>query len=672
MKQTITILLTVMLCTGSINMYAQAPMLHWAHAFGSETFVHNLAMTLDAGGNVYTTGYFEGTVDFDPGPGVFNLTSDSTDTFHIFIQKSSALGNLIWVKQIVLPGYKDGRSITVDNFNNVYVTGSFFGTADFDPGAGVFNLTSAGKDDIFVLKLNSSGNFLWAKRIGSPGDDGGNCIKADALGNVYVTGYFQETADFNPGAGVFNMVAAGPGGDDIFVLKLDANGNFRWAKRMGEGNADIGNSLAVDATGNVYTTGFYVLWGLFLSPVDFDPGAGAFLLGGAGQEIFIQKLDSAGNFVWAKGIGSTGNNVGLSIALDASGNVYTTGFFQLTVDFDPGPGVANLTCAGSKDAFILKLDNAGNYVWAKQMGSTAFDAGRAIAVDNAGNVYTTGQFSGTVDFDPNAGVTNLTSTVGVSDIFIQSLNSAGNFLWAKSMGGPLFQNGVAIAVSSPGTVYVSGDFSMTVDFNPDAPVFNITSPGFESMFVLKLGPTGALPIKLLSFSASQNENEIKTEWTTATETNNDYFTLERSSDAVNFEPISTVKGAGNSTSEREYAFADEHPFKGVSYYRLKQTDYDGHFSYSDAVAVSIVATHDFMVYPNPTTGRVFLNINSHTSENLRADVTDVTGRMVLSEPIQTNDGATVHALDLSSFEKGTYLVQLKGENFYEVKKIVVE
>src|SRR5262249_36288313 len=159
-------------------------------------------------------------------------------------------------------------SIAVDASGNVYTTGYFTGTADFDPDAGVFNLTAAGSFDIFVSKLSASGNFVWAKVMGGGSDDLGQSISVDASGNVCTTGYFTGTADFDPGAGVFNLTAAGY--YDIFVSKLDASGNFAWAKAIGGTGGDEGYSIAIDSSGNVYTTG------AFGGTVDFDPNAGVF------------------------------------------------------------------------------------------------------------------------------------------------------------------------------------------------------------------------------------------------------------------------------------------------------------------------------------------------------------------------------------------------------------
>jgi hypothetical protein len=147
---------------------------------------------------------------------------------------------------------------------------------------------------------------------------------------------------------------------------------------------------------------------------------------------------NAQTYQWAKSFGATDDDMSKSIAVDGSGNVYTTGFFTGTVDFDPGPGISNLTCAGDKDIFISKLDAMGNFLWAKSMGGINIDWGNSIALDGAGNVYTTGFFEGSADFDPGAG-SNILSTTGEGDfdLYISKLDPAGNFVLGKKYRGHL-------------------------------------------------------------------------------------------------------------------------------------------------------------------------------------------------------------------------------------------
>jgi uncharacterized protein (TIGR03437 family) len=176
-------------------------------------------------------------------------------------------------------------------------------------------------------------------------------VVVDGSGNVYTTGFFQGTADFDPGPGVFNMTSAG--GNDVFVSKLDSAGNFAWARRMGGTDSDGGDGVVVDGSGNVYTAGS------FGGTVDFDPGPGVFNLTSAGDsDIFVAKLDGDGNFVWAQQMGGTGSAFPeITIAVDAGSNVYATGGFRDTADFDPGAGVFELTSAGARDIFVAKYND---------------------------------------------------------------------------------------------------------------------------------------------------------------------------------------------------------------------------------------------------------------------------------------------------------------------------
>ncbi|MBW8049614.1 MAG: T9SS type A sorting domain-containing protein [Cytophagales bacterium] len=206
---------------------------------------------------------------------------------------------------------------------------------------------------IALLISNSfAQSYQWAKSIGSTTTDHGNSIATDASGNAYITGYFQDTADFDPGAGVQNLTSVGA--RDIFFAKYDTNGNYLWAKSIGSTSPDYGYSIATDASGNAYITGS------FEDTADFDPGAGVQNLISVGQvDIFFAKYDANGNYLWAKSIGSTWDR-GNSIATDASGNAYITGYFQGTADFDPGAGVQNLTSVGNTDIFFAKYQGSGS------------------------------------------------------------------------------------------------------------------------------------------------------------------------------------------------------------------------------------------------------------------------------------------------------------------------
>jgi Beta-propeller repeat len=576
----------------------------WACGIGGASGDLGKDIAIDVSGNVYTTGSFEGTADFDPGIGTYNLTSNGQGD--IFICKLDSYGNFVWAKSMGSSYSESGTGIAVDVAGNVYTTGYFSLTVDFDPGSGTFNLTAPGSGrDIFVSKLDASGNFIWAKKMGGNDRDEGYSIALDASANVYTTGNFEGTADFDPGTGTFNLSSVG--NSDIFISKLNASGSFLWAKKFGGTSSDYGRSIALDASGNVHTTG------KFRGTVDFDPGSGTYNLTANYMDVFVSKLDVSGNFVWAKNMGGSGEEFGYGISVDASGNVYTTGTFKNTADFDPGAGTYNLisTGSGSNDIFVSKLDISGNFVWAKNMGSTGNDYAFGISLDAAGNVFTTGRFEGTADFDPGTGTFNLVS-VGTYDIFISKLDASGNFIWAKQIGGSSWDGGSSITVDDYGNEYIIGFFQGTVDFDPGTGTAYLTSVGATDIFINKYGTFGPLPVALLNFEAKIADDIVNLYWQTTFELNNDYFSVERCSDGYDFTEIGQLSGCGSSNQNRKYKLTDYHPDMGINYYRLKQVDFNGEMCYSPIVIVDMKnVTGNVLeisnVFPNPFNNSFIVN-----------------------------------------------------------------
>lgn len=470
--------------------------LQWAKSFGSTGGDINRSVAVDASGFVYTTGSFQGTVDFDPSASVYTLTATSSQD--IFVSKFDASGNFVWAKSMNgTGGGSTGIAISVDASGNVYTTG-WFGTStvDFNPGVPVYTLTSNGVNDIYVSKLDASGNFVWAKSFGSIGDDYVHDIKLDGSNNVIVTGEFRNTCDFDPGALTFNLTSAG--GDDIFINKLDAAGNFVWANSIGNVNDEQSRSVFIDASGNIFFTGS------FAGIVDFDPSVlGTYTLSSGpvnSSSYFICKLSASGSFLWAKNGDASIGSGGFSIVLDNVGNIFTAGKFIGTVDFDPGVGVNNLTSIpGQWDVFVQKLDPLGNYLWAKQINytSTYIDD---IDVDATGNIYLAGVFSNTIDVDPSTSAYNLSATGASQNICIVKWNSSGNFLWARNCDGANSATAYSMDVDALNNVHIAGLFNNTVDFDPNAPVFNLTSNGIYDAYILKLGAPCAITSTLVAKS----------------------------------------------------------------------------------------------------------------------------------------------------------------------------
>lgn len=375
--------------------------------------------------------------------------------------------------------HDEGWAVAVDSSGNVYTAGYFADTTDFDPGPGKFMMTSAGGDDIFITKFDFAGKFIWAKRIGGSQHDFCSAIACDRFGNIYLTGDYIGTVDFNPGAGTSFLTS---NFDQGFLLKLNSAGDFVWVKRFGQnGSFSTPNCLAVDSIGNVYTSGLYT------KTCDFDPGSATFnLQSKGGVDIFITKYTPAGNFIWARSVGGPTNSEGLfSLALDKQNNVYTTGYTYERSDFDPGPD-SFFFSSPKISTFILKLSGAGNFIWAKQIVGSS--AARSIHLDKNYNVFLTGNFEDTVDFDPGASKNIFIAQL--VDAYILKMDSSGKFGWVKRIGGKANEFGFEINTDAAGNIYTCGIFSNIVDFDPGSGTYFMQSSS-QSTFTLKLSNTGS-------------------------------------------------------------------------------------------------------------------------------------------------------------------------------------
>lgn len=472
----------------TIGIGVNAEQFDWAKGFGSSVQDEGKSIATDASGNVYITGTFRFTADFDPGTDTFELTTAGGSD--VFVQKLNAAGDFVWAVNMGGTNFETVRSVFVDNAGFVYVTGSFSGSADFNPSplpGDTFNLNSVGIDDIFVVKLTQAGAFVWAKSMGGSSTDEGFAIAADGTGNVYVGGRFQGTANFSTTSGTTNLIANG-GGDDFFICQLNSIGALQWAHGTGGTGNDYCLNITLDNSNNVIATGYYS------SPsIDFDPNAANITLNhGGASDIFVLKYDAAGNFLWSRGFGSAGYDIGYDVVTDASGNVYTTGRFEGTVDFDPGNSTFDLTSAGQQDVYILKLDVSGNFSWAKSLGSGSPEWGQSVDIDGVGGLYFTGFFQETIDFNPGSGTASL-SSAGGEDVFVAKFDVGGNFVWAKALGGTNSQfgdRGEDLAVDATGNVYTTGWFYDAADFDPTVDTMVIVSQGNFDIFVHKISQPG--------------------------------------------------------------------------------------------------------------------------------------------------------------------------------------
>lgn len=468
---------------GLINFiltHSQNAQFNWVKQIKGDVNTGNVTVNgtgQDAENNIYVFGFFRGNLDFDPSHNIYELTSISSRD--IYISKFDKNGILKWVKQIPVntPGVIGGQEnlMSIDKTGNVIFVCALFGTVDFDPGAGVYDLSAANGGTV-ICKLDSSGNFVWAKQLQL--NIKSIATTAGSL-NILLGGSFNGSKDFDPSTETHILTSLGD--HDVYILNLTSNGELFWVKQIGGAQARVfGMSMNLDSASNVYYAGS------MYGTVDFDPGNSLHNITSYSNaqyagDLFVSKLDAAGNFIWARHMGRDSLGVSeVSVVVSELGDAYISGLFTshvqngpTTVDVDPGVNVVNLSLL-SNERFILKLNKNGNYLWHKNA-----DYGVGLAVDKTGNLYTGG------------------STFQNGWGHIARYNSNGNLIWNKRLIG-LFSESLAsisnVMVDRLGNVFTAGYFTWVVDFDPGTASHFLSTATVtsEDIFIHKMtqGPVG--------------------------------------------------------------------------------------------------------------------------------------------------------------------------------------
>jgi hypothetical protein len=540
-----------------------------------------------------------------------------------------------WITQTGGVGNITGRCVYSDSFGNVYACGDYSGQADLDPGLSDLLATSNGGEDLFVQKFDPSGNLLWALSLGGDGADRAASLSVDITGNILLTGYFSDTVHFDPAMPSSYSVALGT--RDAFILKLDEDGNFIFAKSFG-GLFDYteGKSITTDATNATYMTG------TFAGAVDFDPNAGTYELTSFAYDAFILKIDELGELVWVKRPEGTTDEAGHCIKLDSFNNVIVTGNIGNSgnCDFDLGPGLQIFTASGGSAGFLLKLNNDGNYIWAKELDASIVSHALSLTIDTNDNPIVAGYFAGSLYTQAGSAIPHLPA-VGTENGFVQKFDSDGNLIWMKNIGGTTSNVIYSISSGVSDAVYLVGSFYQTVDFDMGSGVSDYTSSEGCDMFIEKLDQNGDLDwvqtigiwdYNLASFAGTTNES-------------GDVFLMGIFRDTVSSFPLLNSD------------FISE----GANDMLLLK------FNSTVSITENAETSNQLMVYPNPTSGTIYIDL-----QNFAADCTielyDVAGNLLQSSFTKPS----VYALDLNEFSDGVYFIRVVSRDKLLTEKIVIE
>ena len=442
---------------------------------GGRNLDEGRASAVDSKGNVYVAGKFSGSVDFDSGPGERILTAitDTLGTLGLdaFLMKLNAAGDLLWVKGLGSESLDFIASVAVNSKDEVYVLGEFGGEAFEVYPSGTLNIEFEGSDefasteDVFLIQFDADGNAQGGRSFEAAASD----MAIDSEDNVIITGTFRDTLAINS---LGTTIWESNGQKDVYLLKFSAEWLLQWGKTFGgEQNEDV-VALALDPRDNIN------LAGNFSGTVSFDPDRAGFgtktTISENAPDVFVQTIGSTGLYVGTTTYGSEGFDNVEDIVVDKDFNVYLVGSFVRATTFDPITGVTlTPTTPGRNDSYLLKLYEGTRFGWVEAYGTEGGDRLYSLATDEAGAIYATGTYAGTLSVDVEDEVVELVPE-GSTDVFTLKIAPQGTaFLtgptvsWANSLGNELVDYPQSIAVGSNGDVVLTGVTRFSSDTEPE-------------------------------------------------------------------------------------------------------------------------------------------------------------------------------------------------------------
>lgn len=442
----------------------------WSHGFGGPTSSDNVivwAAATDTIGNVVITGEMEHIVNF----GGSDLTSAGVKD--IFVAKFNSSGVHQWSVRFGSTGTDVGFGIGTDSSGNVYVVGNIGGAVDFGGGAVAY----AGGSDIFTLKLSSAGAYVWANSYGGTGNEGGNSIGVMADGTFVITGYFGVfgNGQTNFGGGIRTTV----GQDDLYVAKFTSAGAYTWDVEVGGTGHEVGNSIAVNASGTIAVTGYFTSASISMG----CPGTLVNIGSTTTKDSFLLDYNSAGVLTWVRRFGGTSDDVAYAVAISSIGEIVVTGNFNATADFGGG----GHTSTGAADFFLVKYSAGGSWTWDRVFGdSSGFEgASRSVAIDTSGNITMAGFMLSNLNF---GGGPLCSPSCGTYDVFFAKFTSTGAPVVSQRFETTAYdEHAYTVTTDSGGNIFLGGEFLDQEDFGGGPLTPNGLSQGLTG-FLAKFSP----------------------------------------------------------------------------------------------------------------------------------------------------------------------------------------
>ena len=645
-------------CQSQIN-------LSWATGLNSSNSEISEEMIMDNNGNIYVTGGFTGTLDFDPSSATYNLTSNTSTHSDAFLAKYDSNSNILWATSFGGNLNDKGYRVQFDVYGNIVIGGTFFNTVDFDPSSSVYNLTSAGSGDIFFSRFNTSGGFINAFRLGGRNTtfniDNVYNFRIDFNNRIYATGSFSDTMDFDPGSGTAIQNALSS--SSLWVGKYSITGTHYWSFAVigSSTSANVaGYDIELDGIGNFYLTGS------LNSTFDFNPSSGTnnFTSNG-GLDLFLAKYDTSGNYVWcysAGGSSSTSPDLGQSLQIDNNGDIYLTGNIGNNVDFDFTSGTSILTLKGVVDGYIAKFNSSGGLIWANNFGNSSVNVLPFKILINNNYIYMVGWFNGSMDFDPSSSTANLTP-IGSIDGMVAKYDLLGNYQTAFNLGSTNIDIVRSIAIFQ-NNIYCTGVFNnATIDMDPSSSSFNLSNSGSFDIFLAKYNNLSLLNLTQITMNVFCQDTEQKL--TIEFETNPliTSYEIEQSIDGADYKTIQVFK---NDLKQITFQVTNLNNY----FYRLKTIDINGKIEYSYPNYIDCNQKTTVLLFPNSIQNEINLKIQTNKNSKVKSiEIYNNIGQLIIKENDEKkiSDNETI-IIDFKSNLPGIYFLKIilsNGEEFFK-------
>jgi hypothetical protein len=626
------------------------PCLQWSTYYGGGQFEDAYDIRTDPAGNVLTSGITYSSNGIATAGAHQNMYNAQYDAYLV---KMNAAGVRQWATYLGRAGSDTGHAVETDAAGNVYFGGGI-SAGGMVASAGAFQTAfGGGGQDAFLYKMSPAGVRIWGTLFGNSGYDELFDIKVDAADNIFVVGTTTSTNGIAT-AGTHQTIQGGF--YDGFLAKFSGTGARLWSTYFGGSMNEDVNGLALDGAGNIIVVG-----GTPSNTGIASAGAHQTALSGTDRDGFIIKFNGTGGRLWGTYYGAAGTDVAWGVVCDAANNIIVAGSTTSTTNTFGTAGTYDPTHNGNEDGFVSTFTPAGVRVWSTYFGGANYDTAHDVDRYDNGDILVSGYSEGGAGLSTTGAAQEVFG--GGLDAYTILFNASGARVWATYLGGNSVDFAWAVTAHPPDLLFIAGNTSSPSGVaTPGAHDVNLNGPD-ESLIAKYNYMATVLPIELLAFDAElEGAQHVRVTWTTATETNNAYFTVERSSDGVDFIPIARVEGAGTTQQTNHYVWLDREPLDGLSYYRLVQTDIDGSLTRSSVDAVQ-------------RSGSVLILLGNPVRDELRialphampVEVVDASGRVVYRALLDEG----VQQIAVGSWDAGVYHVRSTSPTAVSSQRVVV-